>query len=489
MVMRVGGIVSGMDIEAMVDKLMEAERQPLERLKQQQTQLEWKRDAYREINSKLLDLNNIMLDMKMSRTYNPKQAVSSREMAVSATAASTASAGTYDIRVEQLATRAMNVGSSISLNVDSKMDETVAGSYTFYTYDENGVAISHEFTVEEGDSLSQVLKKIERASDGNVRAFFDQSQNRVVLEATRSGRYNEDGPEIVFNDAPFFTEVLGLSQAEEKAAQNAVFTYNNGLTIESRENSYTLNGVTFNFHTVTEGNVTISVQNDVDASFEKIMDFVEKYNEAIEAMNKSQTEQRYRDYLPLTEEQKAEMTDKQIELWEEKAKSGLLRGETAIQSGMYALRSSMQGRVDTGGEYTMLSQIGITTSNNYLDGGKLVVDEDKLKAALRDHPEDVYKLFTQKGEGEEKSGLIYRFEEALDRTRGNIERKAGKSTSTLDNYALGKEMKRLNERIDEYEKRMIKVEQRYWSQFTAMEKAIARLSDQANYLFTQFGAM
>src|SRR5699024_5741750 len=102
MVMRVGGIASGMDIEAMVQKLMEAERMPLDRLKQQQTTLTWKRDAFREINSTLLELDKMMLDMKMSYTYNPKTAVSSQEGAITATANSNASNGSYEIKVKQL---------------------------------------------------------------------------------------------------------------------------------------------------------------------------------------------------------------------------------------------------------------------------------------------------------------------------------------------------------------------------------------------------
>ena len=103
MVMRVGGIVSGMDIEAMVNKLMEAERMPLERLRQEETRLTWKRDAFREINSLLLQLDNMMLDLKLSRTYNPKTATSSQENAVRATASSTATNGSYEIAVTGLA--------------------------------------------------------------------------------------------------------------------------------------------------------------------------------------------------------------------------------------------------------------------------------------------------------------------------------------------------------------------------------------------------
>lgn len=488
MVMRVGGIVSGMDIEGMVNKLMEAERMPLDRLRQQQTQLEWKRDAFRDINSKLLELDNMMLDMKMTTTYNPKSASSSQKSAVTATASSSVSNGTYDISVEQLATRAMNVGGKLE-DLDAKSPIS-AQTINFSTYNEDGTAENHTLEIKEGQTLEQVLRDIGNASDGRVRAFLADTGDgqKVVLEATRSGSYNNGGKEITFENDSFFTNTLNLNQSNETGGENAKFTYNNGLTIESRDNSYTLNGMTFEFHNVTDGNARISVQTDVDQSFDKIMNFVNKYNELIDAMNKSQTEERFRDYLPLSEEQKGDMTDKQIELWEEKAKSGLLRGEASIRNGMYELRGSLQSSVGGDGAYSVLSSIGISTTANYLDGGKLEVDEDKLKAALRDNPDDVYKLFVNSSEGEER-GLIHRFDDALDRVRGNIERQAGRETQTLDNYALGKQMKANNERIADFERRMIQVEQRYWTQFSQMEKAIARLQDQSTNLFAQFGGM
>ena len=72
MVMRVGGLATGMDIESIVNKLMEAERMPLVRLTQDRQMLEWKRDAFRDINKALLELDNMILDMKLSKTYFTK---------------------------------------------------------------------------------------------------------------------------------------------------------------------------------------------------------------------------------------------------------------------------------------------------------------------------------------------------------------------------------------------------------------------------------
>lgn len=490
MVMRIGGIASGMDIEAMVNKLMEAERMPLNRMYQQQTTLEWQRDAFREINSKLLELDNMMLNMKLSETYNPKVATSSQENAVTATATSSASNGAYEIAVTQLATNAMNI---YSMNDESMDLQTVIGTeenigeYTFTTFNEDGTPQTHTFEVKEGDTLAKVLKNIEGSSEGRLRAFYDGSSKKIVMEAARTGQYkpNENESEITFEN-DFITNVLNLSLENEIEGKDAKFTYNNGLEITSKNNHYTLNGITFQFNNVTDGNARITVSTDVEQSFDNIMKFVEKYNEAIDLMNQSQLEKKNRDFPPLTDEQKEEMTEDQIKKWEEQAKSGIIRGESTIRDGMYALRQSLQSVVETGGEYTLLSHIGITTTKNYLDGGKLEVNAEKLKAALRDNPDDVYKLFSNSSDGPER-GLIHRFDDALDNTRKKIVEKAGNSTHSLDNYLIGKQMKDLNERVSDFEKRMLRVEQRYWNQFTQMEKAIAQLNQQSSYLFAQFG--
>lgn len=190
----------------------------------------------------------------------------------------------------------------------------------------------------------------------------------------------------------------------------------------------------------------------MDASFEKIKEFVDKYNEVVDQLNGTQREERYRDYKPLTEAQKEEMSEKQIEMWEEKAKSGILRGESIISDSLSSMRQSWYTGVKTDGEYTHLSQVGITTTKSYLDGGKLEIDEDKLKEALREDPQSVEKLFSNNVDGPDR-GLINRLEDSIQGTMKNIEERAGKSYSTLEGYTLGKNMKDLNNRISAFEKK------------------------------------
>lgn len=496
--MRIGGLASGINTEELVDKLMAAERMPLDRMEQDRTTLEWKRDSFRDINRTLLELDQMMLDMKLSKTYNSKMVASSMENAVTATAKTSASNGSFRIEVSQLASSAMNIS---QLNGDEKIDidQKVSefdfatdedGNITFKTYDEEGEADIHQIEIDENDTVKDILDKI-NDQDNHVRAFYDDQSGRVVLETTRTGQYNPDeaGREIDFGEGSFFTNVLKMT-GKETGGKNAEFTYNDGLTITSRDNSYTLNDVTFNFNNTTNGeSAMINVSNDTEGSFEAIMAFVDKYNEVVDIMNGSQKEEKHRDFQPLTEEQKNEMSEKEIELWEEKAKSGILRGESVISNGLFSMRNSWYSKVETGGELTTLTQIGIKTSSNYMDGGKLIVDEDALKEALNNDPDGVQKLFSNSAEDESR-GLVNRLEDALETTMDSIKKRAGNSTSaSLDNYTLGKRMKDLNNQISAFEDRLVQIETRYWNQFSAMEQAIQRMNQQSEYLMSQFGQM
>ncbi|MUK90798.1 flagellar hook-associated protein 2 [Ornithinibacillus sp. L9] len=496
--MRVGGLSSGMDIESIVNNLMSAERMPLQKMEQDRTLLEWKRDGFREVYQKLYEFDEMILDMKLSSTYNSKSVSSSQESAVTATGSTSAGNGTYSINVTELAKSAINVSSGeVEIDPNTPLKDTnYAGGFgeftnAFETFNKDGSTTQHTIEIKETDTLNDVLKRISSA-DNNVRAFYDQNTQKVILETTRTGNYNadpnvHDGAEVVFNHG-FFTDTLKLDTANETGGENAQFQYN-GIEMTSYDNSYKLGGVTFQFKDKTNGTAILTVENDVDASFEKIMKFVDTYNEIVDMINGSQHEEKYRDYKPLTQEQKDEMSDKEIELWEERAKSGILRGESSLSSGLFSMRQSWYSTVDTGGSYTSVTQVGIKTSSNYMDGGKLIVDEEELKNALREDPASIQNLFSKNAEGNSR-GLVNRVEDALETTMKQIEQRAGKPTSiTLDNYTLGKRMKDLNSRISAFEARMVQVENRYWSQFTAMEKAISQMNQQSSQLMSQFGGM
>lgn len=483
MSMRIGGLASGIDTDSLIKQLMTAERIPLDKMSQKKTTMEWQRDAFREVNKKLNELDEMALNMKLSTTYNSKKVSSTLPNAVTATGTSSSTNGTYKINVEKLASSAINISEAAIGPVVFADNQKIS----FSTFDKEGNAVLHEYEVNADETLKGLIKKINDDPDNNVRLTLDENTNKVILETTRTGNYNRNGNEIVFEENSFFTDVLKLNPAKETGGEDAKFTYNGAYTVESKDNSYTLNGITFNFNDVTGSQgATLTVNNDVDASFDKIMAFVNKYNEVIEAMNASQQEARYRDFPPLTEEQKKDMSESEIEKWEEKAKSGLLKGESAITGGMISMRQSWYSTVDTGGAFTSLTQIGITTSKDYLDGGKLVVKEEDLKKALQEDPAGVQKLFSNSSTGAER-GLVNRLEDAVESTMKKINQRAGKGTDTLENYTIGKNLKNIESQIKAFEDKLKNIETRYWKQFSAMEQAISRMNNQSAMLMNNFG--
>ncbi len=502
--MRIGGLATGMDTDQIVEDLMKVEKMPLDKLQQDKTKMEWQRDAFCDVNKLFSELDDQGFDMRLQKTYNSKSTTSSMSSAVTATASASASNGTYEIKVEQLASAAINAGSesiaidgesidptsSMSSQNDLLKGELQTGEFAFATFNEDGEEIIHTITVSEDDSLNDVLKDI-TSQDNGVRAFFDPQSNKVVMERTETGDFNPDGAEISFNvtdgDSSFFTDILGLSEANEQGGENAIFTYNNALTLESKTNTYTLNDMTLTFtETTGDSSARIAVSNDVDGALDKITQFVDKYNEVIETVNERLSEEQFRDYKPLTDEQKNAMSEKEIELWEEKAKSGLLKGESILSSGLSNMRQNWYNTVENESSFNHLSQIGITTSSNFRDGGKLLIDEDKLKQALTDDSSSVYKLFSNDVEGSGR-GIINRLDDSINNTIKRIESRAGKSTHTLEQYTMGKRIKDMDSRISSFEKKLIDIEDRYWRQFTQMEKAVQQMNSQHGYLMQQFG--
>ncbi|ASF40431.1 flagellar capping protein [Halobacillus halophilus] len=511
--MRIGGLASGMDTDKIINDLMRAERQPLNKMEQDKKWMTWQRDAYRDVNKQLNQLDTLAFDMKLERTFNSKNVTSSNS-AVSATASSSAGTGDYTLSVEKTATAAYNYSESTiskagaSFDPDAKLSSeqvnlknklTLGQSFSVTTYNEDGTKNEKTFEVTGDKSLNNILSEISD-SDLGVRAFYDKSADKVMIERTETGNFNPEdsgeflGAEIGFNGSDeFLSTTLGIKNGDnstgtwkkaERGGTDAEFTYNNGLKITTHSNNYTLNGVNFTFNDVTDGNIKVNVKNDVDQAVDKIVEFVDKYNKIIEELNGKTEEKKYREFPPLTDKQKEDMEEKEIELWNEKAKSGLLRNDSVLENGLSSMRTNWYTPVENNGDFELMSEIGITTSSNYREGGKLLINEDELRKALSTDPESVHKLFAGT---EEKPGVARRIENSIETTISSIERKAGKSTTLDNNFLLGRRIKDMDDQMERFEERLTQLEDRYWAQFGAMESAIQKMNSQSAYLMQNFG--
>ena len=269
------------------------------------------------------------------------------------------------------------------------------------------------------NSINDIIKQINNAIDDGdgetglgLRAAYDANLGKLMITTKEQG---ED--QFISIDREYIDGIAGDIFGRESAVfkeggegirgKDAEFWFNennpneNNL-IKQSSNNFTMFGV--NYSLQSEGTVTINVESDVDSMFDKIKEFVDNYNELIDELNGLLKEKHYRDFQPLTREEKDAMTEKEIELWEEKAKSGLLRNDETITRILQTMRDGLYGSVYDGWEHGMggdekrldgfyhTTQIGIATGN-YQSGGKLEINEEKLRKAIIENPSVINLLF------------------------------------------------------------------------------------------------
>ena len=476
---RFGGIASGMDTENIVKNLMRIEQMKVDRQFQQKTLLEWKREDYRSINNNLRTFREQnVFDLKLQGTFQAKTVSSSDETVLTATAGANTLEGTYKIDVLQTA-------SAATVQSSAEISEPIGtGSFTIQGRDD--VESQATINVIEGDTVQSVIAKVNAQSGKTgIRAMYDENVGRVFLMSTSTGTDNyikvvADGNNILQN--------LNLYNPEHtdgmlSTGTNAQIKINNGEIMEFDSNQINLVGMTMTLK--QQGDITLTVGKDIDSVVDQIKSFVEQYNTIMEDLGTKLGEKRYRDFPPLTDEQKDAMKEKDIEKWEEKARSGIFRADPMLSSIASSLRMTMGDAVDTGSKYNALSSIGITTTPDWKDNGKLYIDEKKLREALTEDLDGVMKIFNNDSEEPKAQGIARKLDDMLKSQMESIASTAGRNVIGADESYLGREISRMDKRLDEMQNRLIRIEEGYWARFTAMEKALQQMQSQSDWLAAQ----
>lgn len=494
---RIGGLSSGIDTDSIIQNLMKAAKLPLNNKVRAKQVWTWKQEDYRSINLSLLSLKNKAFDMKLESPYLAKQVTTEDSNIITATATAAAAKGTYNIKVAQLAEASTNASAgAISLSADDKIvasqsvlsqADKFANAGSFFSGKQAADTFtvnvnSEEFTFKYGDSLNTIISTVNKRSDAKISMFYDSSTDKLALSSTVTG--SDAGLELT---GDFFTSVLKIDNEQKTAGKDAVFELN-GLQTSRSTNSFAINGVTFNLKGITSGGLAgsatkIEIKQDTDAVYKSIVDFVEKYNEIYEKISDKLSEKTYKDYYALTDEEKEAMSDTEIEKWEAKAKSGLLKNDSLMRDVLSNLRMSISKTVKGLDGYKSLAEIGITTGN-YWDGngGKLIINESKLRAALEEDTEGVALLFNKDSDVSGEEGVAERLYNTVTDTIGKITSYAGSSSALYDKSYIGRTIREIDKRIDAFEDRLVSLENRYWRQFTSMETAISSMNQQSSWL-------
>ncbi|MDT8979817.1 flagellar filament capping protein FliD [Paenibacillus sp. chi10] len=480
---RFGGIASGMDTDKMIKDLMKVERMPVDKIKQQKQTVMWKRDEYRTMNSTLTSIRSIVDKMRFATSFNKQNAVSSNNGVVTATSSASAVSGSYSIRVDKLASSAVLIGAKNPIDVRDKI--SFNGDFEV-----NGVNIH----VDSDDTYESVMKKISNSKAG-ATISYDSINKSFMMSSTSTG----SSAKIEIKDPNGdFAKIFNITSTSAQGTNAEVVL--NGKKMELENNSFEFNGVKFDLKGVSTSDVSVTATRDTGDIVSQIKEFVKQYNDLVDKVNQSTSARPNRNYRPLTEEEREGMTEKQIDLWESKAKVGLLYRDDILQETVSTLRRSLVDNVKGLGEPNSLSDIGITFKG-YLKGmtgelGKLEIDEQKLQDAVNKNPDAVMQMFTKTSNLDQKdpnykseTGYADRLYTDLTNQINKIIKRigSGKVSDAVDNSQYGRDIDEMNKRMQTLESRVALVEKRYYKQFTAMEKALQKLNSQGSWLSQQLG--
>lgn len=626
---RITGL-SGFDTETMISQLMQAEKIPLNGLNQKRTRVQWKQEAYRDVTNTLNGFKSSFFDIVNRSTYmlsensvKAMKASSSSSSYLDVSATTDAQAGSYNVKVLQIATAdtattqtklskditglvsgmnlagtkirvtldgvakdialenytADNIASKLQTSLDTafgdgkinvgfnsgKLTIGTAGGATKVSVsdptsgsvsglaglglasgDSNRIALTSTLaalkdkfnipltfsgggtvdltingkliSADATDSLSEVLDRINNTADANVTVKYDELTDKISISSKQLG----DGDNLKMeNINGNFLAALGINMADPVTQDGQDAKINGDQEVVRSTNNFTLNGITYNLksaHPVSSDGDTITVEQDVDTAYNNIKSFIDKYNELIGKLNGKTNEEYDRNYLPLTDDQRKSMSDTDITSWEKKAKTGLLQNDDILRKIVQDMRTALYEPVD--GTSLTLKDLGIS-STSYQDEGKLYIDENKLKDALKNKPDEVAKLLNgvdpnnpsysrtatsaERESRYQKSGLFQRISDIVDDNtstirdsnvnkdgslgnKGILLEKAGiDGDMSFTNNLMDDELDAYDQKISSMQDKIDAVQERYYTQFSAMESYLSQMNAQSSWLAQQFG--
>lgn len=349
-------------------------------------------------------------------------------------------------------------------------------------------------------TVSELLTAINNNKDAGVTAIYLDSANKFVLSSNEKGEGREislganpdkkdDAANLIFG---------GDDQEIHKGTDGEMSILYNGVqtTITSSSNTFSIDGLdikatnTFNTGSATaEGGVSFTASADTEKVTETVKKFIEAYNAMIDEVRTQVTTKPDSNYGPLTEDQKNEMNETSIKNWEDKAKEGILYNSSALKDLDNATQGIFSSMMMNGVSYDDLEKIGISFSDDYTAGGKIVFDEEKFKTAMDSDPEKVSDLFTG------THGIVNTIDSTLSTYATRYASKNGNSygvlieeagseklSLTLTNNSIYKELKDMQETITNLQSQLSTEQDRYISQFTQMETLINQMNSQSSYL-------
>lgn len=458
---------SGIDVQALVSQLMTVERQPIDRLTKQETSYQAKLSAYGTVKSAVSTFQSAVEKLSTTDSFQILKATPADSSILTATASSSAVAGSYTVQVSTLAraqqlvadgqassTAAIGSGATTTLSFDlgtisGGTFDSVTGTYTGASFASNGSGVK-TVTIDSTNNTLEGIRDAINAADIGVSATIvndgSASPYRLVLSSDSSGASNSMSISVS-GDAAIGSLLANDPTATQNMAQtvtatNATFKVN-GIDVTKSSNTVTdaIQGVTLNL-SKESATTTLTVSKDSAATTAAAESLVKAYNDLYTTLKNVSA------YDPVTKT------------------GGALQGDSTIRSMMSQLRTILSGTV-SGGTYSTLAEVGITTQA----GGSLKLDSTRFTAAVDGNLTDLANLFASSGG----------YATQLDSWATT----ALNTTITSRTDGINSRISDIGDQISTLEARMTTIEQRYRTQFTALDSLLSSMSNTSSYLTQQ----
>lgn len=548
---RITGLATGLDVDSVVKETMQAYQTKIDTVDQQKKVAELQQEMYRDVIKECRNFYDDYFDISKSdsillqRNWGTTTFESSNS-AVSVTGNGGAEVAKYSVEVTSLAKVASytvdpdklngtiyvnNV--KVELGTDKTTEEKVKlinsalkgkGATAKYSDFEKGIVIKTEKlgsdqsitlggskTIDEDSDfftkkVDEYKNSVNKDTRDEKKEIFEFEYNGKKITVDAKGGVTEDKIKDAMKEAGISIETKEdgkFSLTYEDSSKNLASGTDCKATITkdgkiyevegNKNNSITLDGVTFKFNSVTTEEVKITGKTDTKAIKDKLVKFVDDYNKIMEKLNTLINEKRDKDYMPLTEAQKEEMTDKQIELWEKKVKEGQLSRD----SDLIRIRNSMKNAMSSlsGGTGESLAAFGIKPVSDYNGNknGTFTIDEEALNKALENDIENVMNTFIASSKNDSDKGALQKLKSIFDTetqssTSALIKKAGMEGSSTASNNTLSNKIKKYEEKISRMETIFSTKQQALYSKYARLETLMNNLNSQSSYLTSMFSS-
>lgn len=508
--MRLSGLISGMDTESIIQQLVSAKQTKVDDAKKAQTKLEWKTTAWKDLNTKLKNLQSKYINnMRFTSAYMKKTTSVSDSTAASVITGENAMNGVQNLKITQLAKTAYMTGGKLSLkdnvtadtklNALTKLSDLGIKSSDGSTVD--GITTGDDTTlkIQNGDTsvdlnitkdttISDVLSKLKEAG---LNANFDTTQQRFYISAKDSGDAGNFSITATGTGADDLLKGLGITDANYIKGQDSVITLNN-TDYTSNSNVFSINGLTITAMKETAENVVVTTKDDVDGIYDMIKGFLKDYNSIINEMDKLYNADSAKGYEPLTDDEKDAMSDSEVEKYEQKIKDALLRRDSNLSTVSSTLKEVMSSGLEVNGKQMYLSDFGIETLSYFTaaeneknayhidgdaDDSSTSGNADKLKSMISSDPDTVVSFF---------SGLFKNLYTKMSDLSKSVE-----GYRSYGNFYDDKKMKSdyddYTSKISDLEDKLNDYEDKWYSKFSKMETALAKLQSNSSAVTSLLG--